>query len=128
MSDRFVWPAPISLEMQNCGDANARFEIRTRKVVVCYELADEFSDLYRRYGPSMSLSPDARVAATQDRANIAPLKSRKVALGTEITLRRPTHRTPSAFTTVAAAGPRGQVPERFHYIDRASQNHDNGSN
>jgi hypothetical protein len=40
--DRFVWHAPISLEMQTCGESNARFEFRTRKVIVCYELADEF--------------------------------------------------------------------------------------
>ena len=114
--------------MQTCGDANARFEFRTRRVVACYELADEFFDLHRRYGHSMSLSPDAKVAATHGRASIAPLKSsNKVALRTEIALRR-THRTRSAFTTVATTGPRGQVPERFHYVDRASQNHDNGSN
>ena len=130
LSDRFVWRAPISLEMQTCGESNARFEFRTRKVIVCYELADEFSDLYRRYGHSMSLSPDAKVsAATPGRANIAPLASSKpeVAVGTEITL-RPPHRTRPAFTTVATAGPRGQVPESLHYIDRASQNHDNGGN
>jgi Putative metallopeptidase len=128
LSGRFAWRAPISLEMQTCGDANARFEFRTRKVVVCYELADEFFDLHRRYGHSMSLSPDAKAAATHGRANIASLKSsNRVAAGTEIAL-RPTHRARSVFTTVATAGPRGQVPERFHYIDRASQNHDNGSN
>jgi Putative metallopeptidase len=123
LSDRFAWRAPISLEMQTCGEPNARFEFRTKKVIVCYELADEFSDLYSRYGRAMSLSLDAKVStATPGRANIAPLASR-----TEITL-RPPHRTRPAFTTVATAGPRGQVPESLHYIDRASQNHDNGGN
>ena len=34
----------------------------------------------------------------------------------------------AAFTTVATAGPRGQAPESLYYIDRASQNHDNGGN
>ena len=76
LSDRFAWPAPISLEMQTCGESNARFEFRTKKVIVCYELADEFSDLYRRYGHLMSLSLDANVsAATPGRANNAPLAS-----------------------------------------------------
>ena len=76
LSDRFVWRAPISLELQTCGEPNARFEFRTRKVIVCYELADEFSDLHRRYGGSMSLSLDAKVsAATPGRANIAQLAS-----------------------------------------------------
>jgi hypothetical protein len=72
LSDRFVWRAPISLEMQTCGESNARFEFRTRKVVVCYELADEFSRLHRRYGGSMSFSLDAKIsAATPGRANIS---------------------------------------------------------
>jgi hypothetical protein len=130
LSDRFVWRAPISLEMQTCGESNARFEFRTRKVIVCYELADEFSDLYRRYGHSMSLSPDAKVsAATPGRANVAPLaiSNPQVAVGTEITL-RPPHRPRPAFRTVATAGPRGQVPDSLRYFERASQNHDNGGN
>ena len=76
LSDRFAWRAPISLEMQTCGESNARFEFRTRKVIVCYELADEFSDLHRRYGGSMSFSLDAKVsAATPGPANIAQLAS-----------------------------------------------------
>jgi hypothetical protein len=74
LSDRFVWRAPISLEMQACGESNARFEFRTRKVIVCYELAGEFSDLYRRYGGSMSFLADAKAsAATPGRASIPQL-------------------------------------------------------
>jgi hypothetical protein len=77
LSDRFAWRAPISLEMQTCGDANARFEFRTKRVIVCYELADEFSELYRRYGRSMSFSLDPKVSAgTAGGANIAPSASR----------------------------------------------------
>jgi hypothetical protein len=76
LSDRFAWRAPISLEMQTCGESNARFEFRTKKVIVCYELADEFSDLFRRYGGSMSFSLDAKVSAeTPGRANIPHLAS-----------------------------------------------------
>jgi len=72
LSDRFVWRAPISLEMQTCGESNARFEFRTKKVIVCYELAEEFSELYRRYGRSMSFSLDPKVAAaTPGGANIS---------------------------------------------------------
>ena len=75
LSDRFAWREPISLEMQTCGESNARFEFRTRKVIVCYELADEFSDLHRRYGGSMSFSLPKVSAATPDRANILQLAS-----------------------------------------------------
>ena len=67
LSSHFVWREPITLEMQTCGDANARFEFRTRKVVVCYELADEFSELYYRHGRSMSLSLDPKVSAAPPR-------------------------------------------------------------
>jgi hypothetical protein len=70
LSDRFSWREPITLEMQTCGDANARFEFRTRKVVVCYELADEFSGLYGRYGGSFSLDPKVSAAAP-GRANVS---------------------------------------------------------
>jgi hypothetical protein len=74
LSDRFVWPAPITLEMQTCGDANARFEFRTKKVIVCYELADEFSGLYYRYGRSFPLAAKVS-AASPGRASIAPSAS-----------------------------------------------------
>jgi hypothetical protein len=74
LSNRFVWSAPITLEMQTCGEANARFEFRTKKVIVCYELADEFSDLYGKYGRAMSLSLDPKVSAATP-ANIAPSAS-----------------------------------------------------
>jgi hypothetical protein len=49
-ADEFVWPAPFTLKMQSCGFANARWNIPTRTLTVCYELASEFADLYRDYG------------------------------------------------------------------------------
>jgi hypothetical protein len=73
LSDRFAWPAPITFEMQACGESDARFEFRPKKVVVCYEMADEFSDLYYRYGRSFSL--DAKVAAGAPGANVSPVAS-----------------------------------------------------
>jgi hypothetical protein len=69
LSDRFVWRAPISLEMQACGEANARWEWRSKKVVVCYEMADEFADLYRRFGRSMPFTLDNRVSAATPRGD-----------------------------------------------------------
>jgi hypothetical protein len=64
LADRFVWRAPISLEMQTCGEPNARFEFRTKKVIICYELAEEFSELHRRYGRSMEFSIGQKVSGT----------------------------------------------------------------
>jgi hypothetical protein len=49
-TDEFAWPAPFTLEMQSCGYPNARWDLSTHKLTVCYELAAEFADLYRGYG------------------------------------------------------------------------------
>jgi hypothetical protein len=80
MSDRFAWRAPVSLEMQTCGDANARFEFRTKKVVLCYELAGEFSELYRRYGNTMAFSIGENVSAVtpgRDGEKVSAVKPRR---------------------------------------------------
>jgi hypothetical protein len=76
LSDRFVWRAPISLEMQTCGEANARWIYREKRVVICYELADEFAQLYRQYGRTMSLSlePDVATAPKLRREAVAVRK------------------------------------------------------
>ena len=50
LSDAYVWPAPIALEMKTCGSSGAQFEFGSKKIVVCYEILDEFSELYRTYG------------------------------------------------------------------------------
>jgi hypothetical protein len=56
LSEDFVWKKPIAIEMQQCGDPGARFEWATHKIVVCYELIREFSQLFRNYG-QMALVP-----------------------------------------------------------------------
>jgi hypothetical protein len=67
LSDRFVWKEPISLEMQSCGEANARWEWRSKKVIVCYEMADEFAQLYRKYGRTMAFTLDPKVSSAAPR-------------------------------------------------------------
>jgi hypothetical protein len=49
-ADRYVWPAPITMEMRTCGEPNARWTIPTRKLHLCYELAEEFTELNREFG------------------------------------------------------------------------------
>lgn len=49
-ADELVWPAPLTLEMQGCGFPNARWDIRTRQVILCYELGVDFAELYREFG------------------------------------------------------------------------------
>jgi hypothetical protein len=41
---------PVTLEMLSCGFPNARWDPRIRTVTLCYELAVEFTDLYRGFG------------------------------------------------------------------------------
>lgn len=52
LSDRFVWRRPVSLEMKSCGAPMAHWDIKTQKITMCYELAEDFSRLYRDYGGS----------------------------------------------------------------------------
>src|SRR5262245_17642617 len=68
VADRFSWPASIVVEMRSCGNANARWTTPTRRLRVCYELAEEFVELYRDYGVARTLAqsrvaPPHRVAA-----------------------------------------------------------------
>ena len=65
-TELFVWPKPITLEMKSCGDADAKWTIESRRLHVCYEMAQEFSELYLAYGGNQkSLKPKARPAASQ---------------------------------------------------------------
>jgi len=45
-----TWPAPFALEMRSCGFVNAQWTRSTRKLTLCYELAEDFAELYRDYG------------------------------------------------------------------------------
>ncbi len=49
-ADAFAWPKPFTLEMQTCGFPNARWDLSTHKLTLCYELSADFADLYRAYG------------------------------------------------------------------------------
>jgi DNA-binding XRE family transcriptional regulator len=46
-ADLLVWPHPISLVMHSCGDANAEWRPPVRQEILCYEMADDFVELYR---------------------------------------------------------------------------------
>jgi hypothetical protein len=48
-ADRFAWQAPIVMEMRSCGDVGARWTIPTRTLHICYEMAQDFAELYRDY-------------------------------------------------------------------------------
>ncbi len=49
-ADELAWPASFTLEMQSCGYPNARWDLSTHRLILCYELGADFADLYRVYG------------------------------------------------------------------------------
>jgi hypothetical protein len=71
LSDDFVWKTPITLEMQECGSAGARWLSTQKKVVVCYELIREFVQLYRGYGQA-ALVPGAMKMSKSGKIIVAP--------------------------------------------------------
>jgi len=46
-ADNFVWRKPFTIEMQSCGQSEAHWDLQAHKLYICYELADEFLDLYQ---------------------------------------------------------------------------------
>lgn len=55
ISDRYVLRKPIKVETKECGSPNASWELPTRSIFVCYELAADFADLYG-YGGKQTMS------------------------------------------------------------------------
>lgn len=51
-----AWPRPIAITTQECGDPNAQWNPEKKVEILCYELADEFFELYRKYGASGRLA------------------------------------------------------------------------
>jgi hypothetical protein len=49
MADKYVWSAPFTLRAQSCGESDAHWNHPTRTLVLCYEMAAEFCQLYRDY-------------------------------------------------------------------------------
>jgi hypothetical protein len=57
-AEAFAWPAPFTLELQTCGFPNARWDLPSHKLTVCYELAADFAELYRAYGKTTVKNSD----------------------------------------------------------------------
>jgi hypothetical protein len=52
VADRYEWPHPLTFEARACGEANARW--RQRNLTLCYELANEFINLFQGYSRTLS--------------------------------------------------------------------------
>jgi hypothetical protein len=46
-ADNYAWRAPFTIEVQTCGQPDAHWDLKEHKLYVCYELADEFLNLYQ---------------------------------------------------------------------------------
>jgi len=47
---RFAWRRPITFDVRSCGSPDLHWDLGTQKVLVCYEMAADFGQLYRGYG------------------------------------------------------------------------------
>ena len=45
-ADRYAWPNPFSIVARSCGEANARWSSANRTLTLCYELVNEFIELF----------------------------------------------------------------------------------
>jgi hypothetical protein len=61
LADLYAWRKPFSIEAQTCGSPGANWSVQEHKVILCYELAEEFVQLYKLHGedPLATLSPPA---------------------------------------------------------------------
>jgi hypothetical protein len=54
LSERFVFPrGPVGLEAKECNTPGAFWDLKARKIYVCYELAADFIDMYRAYSAEL---------------------------------------------------------------------------
>jgi hypothetical protein len=59
LADLYAWKKPFAIEVRMCGDTNANRSVVEHKLFLCYELAEEFVQLYKLHGeePLAKLSP-----------------------------------------------------------------------
>jgi putative metallopeptidase DUF4344 len=53
IGNRYAWPKPFAMEMVECGEVGANWH--SRKLKICYEMAQEFAQLYRDYGEHLNI-------------------------------------------------------------------------
>ncbi len=46
-AEEFVWRKPFALELQSCDKPGAHWDLMSHRLIVCYEMAEEFVQLYR---------------------------------------------------------------------------------
>jgi hypothetical protein len=56
-AERYVWPRPITLEMRTCARPNAQWDLAAHKIVLCYELGQDFAMLFFDFGMTTAKEP-----------------------------------------------------------------------
>jgi hypothetical protein len=56
---RYIWRRPMGFDVKSCGQPDLHWDLSTQKILICYEMAADFGQLYRDYG----LTSDAFKAA-----------------------------------------------------------------
>src|SRR5690349_2077157 len=49
-AERFSYPKPFGITMRACDDVNSWWDLKERKVIICYEMMQDFAQLYVKYG------------------------------------------------------------------------------
>jgi Putative metallopeptidase len=57
-ANRFVWRRPVGFDVKSCGQPDLHWDISNQKVLVCYEMAQDFANLYRGYGMTNVMKPE----------------------------------------------------------------------
>ena len=64
---RFVWRRPITFDVQSCGQADLHWDLSSQKIIVCYEIVQDFANLYRNYGLTYAQAPQAATGGKADK-------------------------------------------------------------
>jgi hypothetical protein len=67
LSDKFAWRGPVGLEMTICGEPGAHWDLSLRKIIVCYELAVDYANLYRGFADDDVEPPSRKIAKNAKR-------------------------------------------------------------
>lgn len=68
-SELYAWRRPFTLQAQACGEPGAGWDLATRELTICYELASDFAQLYRQYGEQFGL-PSYRPAQSTSQGQV----------------------------------------------------------
>jgi hypothetical protein len=71
LSSRYALPRPIKMVMASCGDANATWVSSANTETLCYELADDFFDLYEGFTTNGKVRDHGLVSKNVARISLA---------------------------------------------------------